>query len=56
MLVANPLVAVLVLLLHAVVQVAQELLEHEGVDVLAELVQQEPVADAELAAQTVHLK
>ena len=37
-------------------QVRDELLEDERVNVLAELVEQEPVADAELAADRFNLK
>ena len=44
-----------VLLLHLLVELVEELLEDQGVDVLAQLVEQEPVAQLALAAHGLHL-
>ena len=42
--------------LHLLIQVAKEFFENEWINIFAQLVQKEPVSDAELAAQCVHLK
>ena len=42
--------------LHLLIQVAKEFFENEWINIFAQLVQKEPVSDAEFAAQCVHLK